>query len=195
MDDAAVEPGSVSCRAVTAENLTDLLDLFGEQGASGGCWCMFWRIRRAEFERNGNAGNRAAFLGLLERGKVPGILAYDGGSPVGWCSVAPREDFGSLERSSSYRRLDQTPVWSVTCFYVPAAARHRGLAVALLRGAVEHVRAAGGQVVEGYPAPRASEAAYMGTVPIFVEAGFRRAGGDERHPVYRHELTGAEPTG
>lgn len=190
MEDGAAGGPAVSCRAVTAENLVDLLDLFGEQGASGGCWCMFWRIRRAEFERNGNAGNRAAFLALLEGGEVPGILAYDGETPVGWCSVAPRETFGPLERSSSYRRLDQTPVWSVTCFYVPAAARRRGIAVALLRGAVEHVRACGGHVVEGYPAPRSSEAAYMGTVPIFTEVGFRTAGGDERHPVYRYELTG-----
>ena len=78
----------------------------------------------------------------------------------------------------------------MTCFFVPTPARHRGLAVSLLRGAVDHVRAGGGRVVEGYPAPTGSEAAYMGTVSIFTDAGFRLAGGDPEHPVYRYHLDG-----
>jgi hypothetical protein len=74
---------------------------------------------------------------------------------------------------------------------VPRSARHRGLGPVLLRGAVEHVRTSGGRIVEGYPDPSASEAAYMGTVAIFTAVGFRFAGGDpERHPIYRYEIDG-----
>jgi hypothetical protein len=32
-------------------------------------------------------------------GKAPGILAYAGEVPVGWCSIGPRSDFSALERS------------------------------------------------------------------------------------------------
>lgn len=35
------------------------------------------------------------------------------GQPVGWISVAPREQYEALERSRVFRRIDREPVWSV----------------------------------------------------------------------------------
>jgi len=185
---------SLTCRPVTPSTMDDLVELFGPNGASGGCWCMFWRLTRREWEANGNAGNRAALCELVDRGTAPGLLAYRDNAPVGWCSVAPRTDFGPLERSRKYPRLDDAPVWSVTCLYLKRPLRHQGIAAVLLDEAVRFAARNGARIVEGYPSTRGSEASYMGTVALFTGAGFRYAGGDpDRAPVYRRELTPGSP--
>ncbi|GAG54829.1 unnamed protein product, partial [marine sediment metagenome] len=94
------------------ERWTDFEALFGERGAVGGCWCMWWRIKRAEFEEQKGEGNRLAMKEIVESGEVPGILAYSDGKAVGWCSVAPRGQFPVLQRSRVLKPVDDTPVWS-----------------------------------------------------------------------------------
>ena len=114
---------------------------------------------------------------IVESGEVPGILSYRGGSPVRWCSVAPREKYKSLERSPVLKMQDDTAVWSVVCFFVAKSARGQGVAQELIRGAVEYVRRQGGKVVEAYPTlpgsgSLAPASIYMGVPAIFERAGF-----------------------
>lgn len=162
---------------LTIDRWGDLEQLFGPRGAYGGCWCMWWRSTRAEFEARGNAGNKQAMRQLVEAGVVPGILAYRGSEPVAWCSVAPREQYGSLERSRVLKRLDDQPVWSIVCFYIPRRHQGRGLMRALIRAAVEHVRQQGGKLVEAYPTlPRGRKlpevSSFMGIPAAFEREGF-----------------------
>jgi len=82
---------------VTKENWKDFENLFGEKGACAGCWCMYWRIRRKDYDNLRGTGAKKKMKGLINKGIVPGILAYDDKQPIGWCSVAPREDFPVLE--------------------------------------------------------------------------------------------------
>ena len=79
---------------------------------------MFWRETRSEFARNAGEPNRRRMRRLVGRGKIPGILAYAAGEPAGWCSVAPREDYTSLERSRVRKPLDDTPGWAIGCSYI-----------------------------------------------------------------------------
>jgi GNAT superfamily N-acetyltransferase len=114
---------------------------------------------------------------IVDSGEVPGILSYREGTPFGWCSVAPRERYGSLERSPVLKRLDGTPVWSIVCLFVAQSHRGQGVAKELIRGAVEYVRSQGGKVVEAYPTqPRKARLApvssYMGVPAMFRRAGF-----------------------
>lgn len=134
---------SYSFRPVTAENWGDFEKLFGKNGACAGCWCMYWRLARGVFSGQKGVGNRQAMKNLVESGEVPGILAYPGDEPVGWCSVAPREKFPALERSRLCARIDDQPVWSISCFFIHKNYRRKGLSVALLGAAVEYVRARG----------------------------------------------------
>ena len=67
--------------------------LFGSRGATGGCWCMFWRLSNKDFEAMKGDTNRKVMKSIVESGEVPGILAYVNDQPAGWCSVAPREAF------------------------------------------------------------------------------------------------------
>ncbi len=156
----------------------DFEALFGPRGACGGCWCMFWRLTRAEYERRKGERNRRAMRALVGRGESPGILAYAGGTPVGWCALAPRASYAALGRSRILAPVDEAPVWSVVCFYVAKDWRRRGVTVGLLRAATEYVRSRGGKVLEGYPQePREGEMppvfAYTGLASAFRQAGFR----------------------
>ena len=187
-------PPDLRILPLTPERWPDLERLFGERGATGGCWCMWWRIPRAEFERRKGEENRRAFRGIIEGGAVPGLLAYDGDEPVGWCAVEPRDAYPVLDRSRTLRRLDDRPVWSVTCFFVARAYRDRGLTVRLLEAAKAHVRERGGTLLEGYPvAPRTERMptvfAWTGFVGAFERAGFREcARRSETRPIVRVEL-------
>ena len=81
---------------VTPERWSDFETLFGERGACGGCWCMWWRLKRSEFEKQKGEGNKRAMKKIITSGEVPGVLAYKDGQPVAWCSVGPREVFSAL---------------------------------------------------------------------------------------------------
>ena len=98
---------------------------------------MYWRLTRREFTKSQGEGNRRAMKAIVESGEVPGVLAYLDGEPVGWCSVAPRERFGSLERSPVLKRLDDKPVWSIVCLFVARGQRTKGITSTLISGAVE----------------------------------------------------------
>jgi GNAT superfamily N-acetyltransferase len=162
---------------LTRERWPDFEALFGEHGAYGGCWCMWWRSTRREFEERRGEGNRRAMRAIVMSGEVPGILAYSEGRAVGWCSVATREQYGSLERSPVLKRLDDMPVWSIVCLFVAKDFRGKGVGEALVRGAVEYVKSRGGKVVEAYPTvPREGRltpvSIFMGTPAMFERAGF-----------------------
>jgi GNAT superfamily N-acetyltransferase len=162
---------------LTPERWPDLEKLFGEHGAYGGCWCMWWRITRSQFSKQQGEGNRQALHAIVASGEVPGLLAYAGGEPVGWCSVAPRDSYPSLNRSPVLKKLDDRPVWSIVCFYVDKEHRSQGLTLELIRAAIEYVRGQGGRIVEAYPSqPKGQRlppvSSYMGFPALFEQAGF-----------------------
>jgi hypothetical protein len=67
---------------LTVDRWSDFEELFGPKGAYGGCWCMWWRLSRKEFEAQQGEGNRQAMKAIVESEHVPGILGYSGGKPV-----------------------------------------------------------------------------------------------------------------
>jgi GNAT superfamily N-acetyltransferase len=181
-------------RPLKKSTWADFEKLFGKRGACGGCWCMWWRMRRSDFHRTSGEQRRRAMKKIVESGSVPGILAYAGRQPVGWVSVAPREDFPVLGRSRVLKPIDDTPVWSVVCFFVRNDFRRRGMTKELLRAAIDHVRRGGGRVVEGYPvdtetgdAPGTS--VFTGVASAFRRVGFREcARRSEKRPIMRYSI-------
>lgn len=162
---------------VTAKRWPDLERLFGKAGACGGCWCMLWRVTASEFEKQKGAGNKRAMKRLVESGEVPGLLAYAGNEPIGWCAAAPRETYGRLGRSRILKPIDDQPVWSITCFFIKKEDRRRGVSVALLEAVVDHAAREGALVVEGYPVDPAGAYAdafaHIGLASAFRRAGFK----------------------
>ena len=155
---------------------------------------MYWRLTRSEFERRKGAGNKSAFRTLVEAGTTPGVLAYDGDLPVGWCAVAPREAYPVLDRSRILKRVDGRPVWSISCLFIARAYRRCGVSIRLLRVAARHVASRGGRVVEGYPVePRAAVMpdafAWTGIASAFRAAGFRECARRSRtRPIMRRAV-------
>ncbi len=163
--------------ALTPSRWRDLETLFGERGACGGCWCMWWRMKRAEFKQGKGEKNRKAFKKIVACGEIPGIIAYYGGGPVAWCALAPREKYPVLENSRILAPIDREPVWSVVCFFVARPYRGRGITSQLLKAAVAYAKKQGARIVEGYPVdPKKGRMpdvfVYTGLEPAFRAAGF-----------------------
>ena len=115
----------------------------------------------------------AALTGLVRRDTPIGVLAYLDGEPVGWCSIAPRETYRALERYRALPRIDDTPVWSVVCFFVDRRVRRQRITLGLLEAAVEYARSRGARIIEGYPVEPGSRLyTYMGSPSTFRKAGF-----------------------
>jgi GNAT superfamily N-acetyltransferase len=137
--------------------------------------------------------NRAGLEGLVDAGRPPGLIGYQGEVPVGWVSSGPREEYARLERSPVMKPVDDRPVWSIICFVVPARYRGRGVARALLEGAVAYARAQGAALVEAYPVDRPGrskdDTLWFGAKSMYDKAGFvevvRRK---PQRPVVRLEL-------
>jgi GNAT superfamily N-acetyltransferase len=179
---------------VTPERWQDLEKLFGPRGAIGGCWCMWWRIKRAEFEKQQGDGNHETMCSIVDSGKVPGILAYSAGEPIAWCSIAPRGEFSVLDRSPVLKRVDHQPVWSIVCFFMAKDYRHQGLSAIMLQAAVEYASQHGARIVEGYPIePKVDRTpdiyAFTGMASTFKKLGFqevaRRSGS---RPIMRYVI-------
>jgi GNAT superfamily N-acetyltransferase len=184
----------INFHPLTPEHWSDFEKLFGPRGACGGCWCMYWRLSRTQYEAQHGELNRRNIKVLVDSGDIPGILAYSGDEPIGWCSIAPREEFPTLGRSRILKPVDDQPVWSVVCFFVARGQRHKGLTVQLLKAAIEFARSNGARIIEGYPVePKAGNApdvfVYTGLFSAFKEAGFtevlRRS---ETRPITRYNL-------
>lgn len=171
----SVRKESLEIHPVTPERWADMQQLFSVHGATGGCWCMWWRIPRSEFGKGGES-NRQAMEKLIHQGAVPGLLAYLDGTPAGWISVGPREDYGALERSRTLKRLDDQPVWSIVCFFIGRAYRLHGLMLPLIRAAVDYARAHGAKIIEAYPVDPSgkvsSDSLFTGLAKVFAETGF-----------------------
>jgi GNAT superfamily N-acetyltransferase len=166
----------LTIRPLTAERWPALEDLFGKAGASNGCWCMYWRIGPRYRDRP-QADNKHDLRQLAESAQPPGLLAFDGDIPVGWCELAPRADLGWLARARYLKPVDVLPVWSIPCFYVRRTHRGRGVMDGLIEAALLAATVAGAPALEAYPVdtavPSHSGNLFPGVASAFARHGFR----------------------
>lgn len=157
----------------------DLETVFRTPGDPAGCWCQWFRVPRSGFEKL-SVGDRSERLHQQVRDGSPGVIAWIDGEPAGWAAVEPYTAYPNLARSPITKRIEGDPSdpWAVTCFVVRTEFRRQGVARSLLDGAIEHARAQGAEVLEGYPVdpevrPTISTAErYHGTVSLFRDGGF-----------------------
>lgn len=163
---------------LTPDRWPDLERLFGERGACGGCWCMWFRLRRAEYVAGKGEMNRTRLKALVEGDTPTGILAYECEEPIGWCSVAPRSEYLRLETSRTMKPADERPFWSILCLFVAPSHRRGGLSVELIREAVDWAVGQGAPGVEAFPIiPDKNNVppvfASQGLLSAYLKAGFR----------------------
>ena len=182
-------------KELNSKNWSSFEELFGEKGACGGCWCMTWRLRSSEYEKQKGVGNKKAFKQLVSDKSPVGILAFEGKEPVGWCSVSPRRDFTRLGNSRILKAVDNKEVWSIVCFFIKKGFRRQGLSVKLINAAVEFAQTKGARTIEAYPIepkknPVPEVFAFTGLASAFFQAGFTEvARNSETRPIVRKDLT------
>jgi len=177
-------------RQLTTDLWPALEDLFDVKGPAGRCWCMFWRIGSKYRERPPDA-NRESFHQIVEDGPPPGLLAFDGSLAVGWCQLTSRDALPWLDQTWRLKRVDDVPVWSISCFYIRTGYRRKGVTTALITAALETAQKAGASAVEAYPldAKLTPSTSHTGYASTFLRAGFVTVA---RHvpsrPIMRFEL-------
>jgi len=155
---------------------------------------VLWRKTPAEFKEQKGNGNRKSMQRLAQSKRSPGILAYDGNNPIGWCAIAPRKDYPALSRSRVLKPIDDQPVWSVSCFFIDKAHRKQGLSAKLLEAAVNYAKTQGAKIVEGYPVEPVKDNypsvyAWVGLAKTFKKAKFKEcARRSPTRPIMRREI-------
>lgn len=184
----------MSSDAITVERLSpatrdDYLAFFDhERGAAfsdnpewARCYCQFYRIPRAlDWEAFTGAQNRVAASASIDCGEAEGYLAKAGSEIVGWLHAAPRH---KLPHCFERLRIEATPLdvapqdaAVIVCFVVAPAWRRRGVATALLDGALADLAARGIAFVDAFPfkAGDSVDATdhYHGPASLFASRGF-----------------------
>ena len=168
----------VEVRPADASRLADVGAVLAPKGGPA-CWCLYYRLSSSDYRAADHADRPAMMRARLEHAPAPGLVAYIDGEPVGWCGLGPRSEMERLARSRTIPAVDERPVWSIVCFLVRSGYRRRGVARALLDGAIAYAREQGAPALEAYPVDPAggridTSFAYVGTTSMFEAAGFRR---------------------
>jgi GNAT superfamily N-acetyltransferase len=162
----------------TEDRWADVTTILGGDGDRS-CWCLYWRQSAGDYSRAPLKSRPEILRALTRKEPAPGMLAYFDGEPAGWLGLAPRPRLERLVRSRTIPAIDDLPVWSIVCFNVRVGYRRKGVARALLDGAIRYARESGAPALEAYPidpeGKRADTAfGYVGFTPMFERAGFRR---------------------
>jgi GNAT superfamily N-acetyltransferase len=151
---------------------------------------MYWRIGDA-YRKRPRAMNKAAFREIVNDSPPIGLLAFDGDLAVGWCQLTPRDALPWMEKSWRFKRVDDVPVWSLSCFYIRKGYRKKGIMSALIKAAIQTAKNSGAPALEAYPldgdlSPSSTSTGYVST---FKRLGFKVVA---RHfpprPIMRYDL-------
>jgi GNAT superfamily N-acetyltransferase len=161
-------------RPLTADLWPAMEDLFEDGATTHNCWCMYWRIGSACHTEAPDT-NKAAFFKIVQQGPPPGLLAFSDNTAVGWCQLSSRDGLPWLNRHRHLKRVDELPVWCISCFYVRKGYRKKGVTLALIREALKIAKEAGAPGLEAYPLDRdlTPSASSTGFASTFLKLGFK----------------------
>jgi hypothetical protein len=127
----------VDVRPAGPDAWKDVAAVMGERGDPARCFCQYFRLRGRQWEAGTRESNRRDLRAQVCDGDLPpGVLAYDGETPIGWCAVSPRTSYPRVVASPNWR-TDHPDAWVITCFVVPVGHRRQGIAGDLAAGAAD----------------------------------------------------------
>ena len=191
-------PPAAAVRPVRAADAPALAEFFARSDVP--CHCRYfhfpgdtnaWLTRLAHDPDR----NRDDFQGALACGtpESSGIVALRGAEVVGWLKVAPVRAVPKIYAQRVYRGLpcfdgSREGVHAIGCVLVDPSWRGRGVARALLGGAIDDARAAGARALEAFPRRgdglRPDEV-FTGPFRLFAQRGFSVVHDFAPYPVLR----------
>lgn len=177
-------------RSVTREDFPALAALFERDHSP--CYCRYWHFTgtnkeweaRCAADREANKRELQQSLGAPE---AHGLVAIED-RIVGWMKLVPQPVLHKQLMRSPYRGLEAPEVWSIGCFLVDPERRRKGVARALVAGAIERAPALGIRTLEAYP--RVFEGMHEGELwtgpfAMFRALGFEVFRDQPQYPVLR----------
>jgi GNAT superfamily N-acetyltransferase len=146
-------------------------------GVYGGCWCLAYHGRGADF----GGDRRAAKEALVRSGDAHAALVLDDvGVAQGWCQYGSPAELPRIKNRREYEKEPPPrPDWRITCIFVDKRHRGQGVARAGLEGALDQIARAGGGLVEAVSEVTTGREApgrflFSATVELFEQHGFAR---------------------
>jgi ribosomal protein S18 acetylase RimI-like enzyme len=171
------ESGTYTIRPLDASTWNAFAELVERNdGVYGGCWCVAFHTA---YQRE-ISDHRALKEQLVRAGDAHAALVLDEhGLAQGWCQYGSPDEL-RLRHRVEYRKDPPPPArWRITCIFVDKRHRGQGIARAGLEGALAHIAAAGGGLVEAISETTVGRVAqsrflFSATVELFEEHGFAR---------------------
>ncbi|WP_349930657.1 GNAT family N-acetyltransferase [Glutamicibacter mishrai] len=171
---------SLRIEPLTESRMEDFAAVVNPNHRQKHCWCLSHRLSAQEIRERGGEDRYEAMCSLAREKIAPGVIAYLGDQPVGWCSISPRAQIPKLENSKLIRPVDDLRVWSIICMVVRGGYRRRGVNRQMVLGVLEYAKSLGAPAVEAYPVDPEGRMdltmAFVGTRKMFEEAGFEVVG-------------------
>jgi GNAT superfamily N-acetyltransferase len=203
--------GDITIRGLEPSRAADFLAFFDHRGGPAfadnpewaSCYCQFYHTQKAlDWGARGGDENRAAMSERIATGEMEGFLAYadagdgTGETVVGWLNAQPRN---KLPHCFARMRIEPTASGEpdyrsalIVCFVIHPQWRRRGVARALLAGAIEAFAARGIREIEAYPfkSGESQDATdhYHGPLNLFLASGFTVVRDDKDLTVVRKSL-------
>jgi len=162
------------------------------------CYCHYYEVPVAvSWPSFDGAANRSAMSARIASGAMEGFLAYAGGKVVGWVNAQP---YPNLSHACARLKIAAPPLpvppsqaAAIVCFVTSPAWRRRGVARALLDGALVDFAARGIALVDAFPwnvGPEDTAATdhYHGSPSMYAAAGFVAIATHEQVTVVRRSL-------
>lgn len=162
--------------------------------------CDYWE--RLDGSRDGedsavrrDAKRAALMAGARLAGSYGMLATHADGTPIGYAQFGPLSAYPRAQViRDRYPELPGSPApWVITCLQVVRSTSDRdGVGAALVEAVCADLDRRGITAVEAYPESATDPwLPSGGPASAYEAAGFERAAGDERFPVYRRELTGS----
>jgi GNAT superfamily N-acetyltransferase len=172
---------------------------FADNPAWAKCYCHYYHVPKSiRWASLSARRNRNAMEQRIDVGEMEGFVAYEGDDVVGWVNAQARHKlphcFARLGIAPTPLPCEPFEAAAIVCFVIAPSRRRRGIARALLRGALESFAARGFRLVDAFPFNSGdSELAadhYHGPLQIFLDAGFAILGENRRLTIVRKLLAG-----
>jgi ribosomal protein S18 acetylase RimI-like enzyme len=184
-----VQAGAYTVVRLTPAQREDFLRFFDhEHGAAfadnpawAKCYCHYYHVPKAiRWDSLDAAANQGAMSERIAVGEMEGFLAYAGTEVVGWVNAQPyhklRHACARLQVAAPALDVPSSDAAAIVCFVVAPAWRRRGVARALLEGALASFAARGIRCVDAFPWNAGDSAKpadhYHGPLALFLAAGF-----------------------